>query len=96
MQPTASPGTLSGKVMRRKLRHAVARSVRAASSILGSIRPSADATGNTIIGKKTCSEPITTAVSEYSSVTGFFAKPVLSSTQSRMPVGPFPRINCQP
>jgi hypothetical protein len=60
------------------------------------MRPSAEATGKTIIGKKTCSEPMTTAASEYRSATGFFASPMLSSRQFRMPLGPLPRINCQP
>ena len=75
VQPTASPGRLNGKVIRRKVRQAVAPSVRAASSSRGSILPSAEASGSTIIGKKTCSEPMTTAVSEYSSATGVLAMP---------------------
>src|ERR1700722_11908878 len=70
VQPTASPGRLSGTVIRRKIRQDVAPNVRAASSIRGSMRPSEEASGSTIIGKKTCSEPITTAASEKSNDKG--------------------------
>src|SRR3977135_900923 len=53
VQPTVSPGRLSGKVTRRKGRQAVAPRVRGASSSRGSILPSAEASGSTIIGKNT-------------------------------------------
>jgi hypothetical protein len=51
------------KAWAEEIRHDVAPSVRAASPICGSIFPNAEASGSTIIGKKTCSDPITTAVS---------------------------------
>jgi hypothetical protein len=63
VKPATNPGMLSGSVTRRNTFHHGAPSMRAASSRLGSILPSADASGSTIIGKKTCSDPMTTAFS---------------------------------
>ena len=63
MKPTARPGRLSGRLTRQNTRQDGAPKVRAASSTWGLIFASAEASGSTIIGKKTCSEPMMTAVS---------------------------------
>src|SRR5882724_10447027 len=79
--PATNPGVLSGTITRQNTCQAEAPSVAAASSSAGFMRDRADASGSTIIGKKTCSEPITTAVSLYSSRTATGPKPNQLSAQ---------------
>src|SRR6185436_4045601 len=67
--PTARPGTLSGSVTRRNTANDEAPSVRAASSTAGLILPREAESGSTIIGRNTCTEPMITAHSVYSSCT---------------------------
>ena len=63
VKPATNPGMLRGSVTRRNTFHQGAPSIRAASSRLGSILPSAEASGSTIIGKNTCNDPMMTATS---------------------------------
>src|SRR5580698_5374197 len=84
--PAIRPGTLNGNVTRQNTRQPGAPRVRAASSSAGWMRAIAEDSGNTSIGRNTCSEPMMTAVSEYNTRTGAGPKPIACNAQLTTPV----------
>ncbi len=96
VSPAARPGVLSGNVTRQNTRQAGAPSVRAASSSEGLMRARDEASGSTIIGRNTCREPMTTAVSEYMTFSTAGPNPSACSSQFTTPALLFANSNCQP